>query len=379
MISVGSSDGDSNRAKKSRSRRDCMEVEGVRKNEAVVSFGPEDLKGVNFPHSNALVIQARVANYAIMRVLVDSGSFVKVIFKEAFIKLDLQGYHLEEVDTTLFGFSGHVVYPEGGIVLPLTLGTRELKKTVMTTFTLADAPSSYNIILGRPAMNELRAVTSIYHQKIKFPVGRRVGEFRGNQPSSRKCYVETVRVDQKRVRQEDKRLQSCGEMERIVKKGEVQFVAEEEREKELIGISPLIAEHHLNILPGSQHVNQKKRHFGPEKDKVIDVQVRDLLKAGHIREIQFPTLFSNVGYHQILLAKDDQDKASFITSGGIFCYIVMPFGLKNAVATYQRLINKVFEKQLGRNVEVYVDDILGKSKEISGFISDLEETFATLM
>ncbi|XP_075478914.1 uncharacterized protein LOC142519769 [Primulina tabacum] len=57
----------------------------------------------------------------------------------------------------------------------------------------------------------------------------------------------------------------------------------------------------------------------------------------------------------------------------------MPFGLKNAGATYQRLMNKVFEKQLGRNVEVYVDDILGKSKEVADFIVDLEETFATLI
>ncbi|XP_073021075.1 uncharacterized protein [Primulina eburnea] len=58
------------------------------------------------------------------------------------------------------------------------------------------------------------------------------------------------------------------------------------------------------------------------------------------------------GYHQILLAKNNEDKASFITSGRTFCYVVMPFGLKNARATYQRLMNKLFKKQLDRNVEV---------------------------
>ncbi|XP_073304617.1 uncharacterized protein [Primulina huaijiensis] len=183
MISKGFTDGDSNRARNSRSRRDCMEVEGVSKNEVVISFGPEDLKGVNFSHNDALVIQARVANYDIIRVFVDSGSSANVIFKEALIYMDLQGYHLEAVDTSLFGFSGHVIYPEGEIVLPLTLGTRELKKTVMTTFTMVDALSSYNIILGPEAMNELRVVASTYHQKIKFPVGSRVGEVRGDRPS----------------------------------------------------------------------------------------------------------------------------------------------------------------------------------------------------
>ena len=57
----------------------------------------------------------------------------------------------------------------------------------------------------------------------------------------------------------------------------------------------------------------------------------------------------------------DQEKTSFVTSQGLFCYKVMPFGLKNAGATYQRLMNKMFARQIGRNVEVYVDDMLVKS------------------
>ena len=56
----------------------------------------------------------------------------------------------------------------------------------------------------------------------------------------------------------------------------------------------------------------------------------------------------------------DQEKTSFVTSQGLFCYKVMPFGLKNARATYQRLMNKIFVHQIGRNVQVYVDDMLVK-------------------
>ncbi|XP_073284550.1 uncharacterized protein, partial [Primulina huaijiensis] len=202
----------------------------------------------------------------------------------------------------------------------------------MTSFTVVDSPSSYNIILGRPAMNELRVVASTYHQKIKFPVGARVGEVRGDQSKSKK--------EGKKARMDE-----VGVI--MVEKGEVHFVAEEEQEmvevgpgqqirvardlsastRELTGISPLISEHQLNILPGSHPIKQKKRHFGPEKDRIIDEQVKELLKAGHVREIQFHTWLSNV----------------------------------NAGATYQRLMNKVFEKQLGRNVEVYVDFIWAQS------------------
>ncbi|KAL0406447.1 UNVERIFIED_CONTAM: hypothetical protein Slati_3958600 [Sesamum latifolium] len=84
------------------------------------------------------------------------------------------------------------------------------------------------------------------------------------------------------------------------------------------------------------------------------------------------------GYHQIILAPEDRKKVSFITSSGTFCYVAMPFGLKNAGATYQRLVDKIFRSQIGRNVEVYVDDMLVKSKKAEDHIADLEETFAVL-
>lgn len=86
-----------------------------------------------------------------------------------------------------------------------------------------------------------------------------------------------------------------------------------------------------------------------------------------------------LGYNQIRMEKGDQEKTSFITNQGIYCYKVMPFGLmKNIGATYQRLVNKVFEAQIGRNMEVYVDDMLVKSMEAKKHIDDLEETLCTL-
>ncbi|KAL0455804.1 UNVERIFIED_CONTAM: hypothetical protein Slati_0919600 [Sesamum latifolium] len=69
------------------------------------------------------------------------------------------------------------------------------------------------------------------------------------------------------------------------------------------------------------------------------------------------------GYHQIMLAPEDHTRVSFITLDGTFCYVAMPFRLKNAGATYQRLVDKIFRPQLGRNMEVYVDDMLVKAKK----------------
>ena len=96
--------------------------------------------------------------------------------------------------------------------------------------------------------------------------------------------------------------------------------------------------------------------------------------AGH-KLLTFMDAFSE--YNQIKITEEDQEKTSFITSQGLYCYKVMPFRLKKAGATYQRLVNKMFTKHIRRNMEVYVDDMLIKSKEELAHLDDLKETFAT--
>ena len=85
--------------------------------------------------------------------------------------------------------------------------------------------------------------------------------------------------------------------------------------------------------------------------------------------LSFMDAFS--GYNQIKMKEDNQEITSFITSQGIFCYKVMSFRLKNAGATYQRLMNKMFTHQIGRNVQVYVDDMLVKSFHKKDNLNDL--------
>ena len=107
----------------------------------------------------------------------------------------------------------------------------------------------------------------------------------------------------------------------------------------------------------------------PRIDQLVDSTI------GH-KLLSFMDTFS--GYNQIRIAEEDQENTAFITSQGLYCYKVMPFGLKNTKVTYQRLVNKMFSKQIGRNIEVYVDDMHVKSKEALAHLDDLKETFATL-
>lgn len=85
------------------------------------------------------------------------------------------------------------------------------------------------------------------------------------------------------------------------------------------------------------------------------------------------------GYHQIFLRKEDEEKPAFVTDKGTYCYVTMPFGLKNAGATYQRLVNKVFKDQIGRNMEAYIDDMLVKSIDEHALLADLREVFVILI
>ena len=78
------------------------------------------------------------------------------------------------------------------------------------------------------------------------------------------------------------------------------------------------------------------------------------------------------------MALDDQEKIAFVTATGNYHYKAMPFGLKNAGSTYQRMMTKMFEPQLGKNIEIYIDDMVVKSKLESEHIDDLGNIFKIL-
>ena len=84
------------------------------------------------------------------------------------------------------------------------------------------------------------------------------------------------------------------------------------------------------------------------------------------------------GYHQIPLALNDQEKIAFVTPIGNYHYKVMPFGLKNVGSTYQRMMTRMFEPQLGKSIEVYEDDMVVKSKVVSEHVGDLRAIFDIL-
>ncbi|KAK1626491.1 hypothetical protein QYE76_000806 [Lolium multiflorum] len=198
------------------------------------------------------------------------------------------------------------------------------------------------------------------------------------------------------------------------------------------GIPRELAEHALNVDPKAKHVQQMMRRFSEPKRKAIGEEVNRLRMAGFIRELKeaewitnpvmvpkkdttalrmcidytslnkhfpkdhFPLpridqivdstagcdrlsfLDAYSGYNQIKLKKEDQEFTAFITPHDVYCYNVMTFGLKNAGATYQRCMQACLGEHMGRNIKVYIDDIVIKTRHATTLIDDLRETFDNL-
>ena len=104
----------------------------------------------------------------------------------------------------------------------------------------------------------------------------------------------------------------------------------------------------------------------PNIDQLVDSTV------GY-RRISFLDAYR--GYHQIAMNPADEEKTSFITPLELYCYRVMPFGLRNAGATYQRLVTIMFRDQLGKSMEAYIHDMVVKSRETETHLDDLRQTF----
>ncbi|KAA0066956.1 uncharacterized protein E5676_scaffold595G00600 [Cucumis melo var. makuwa] len=185
------------------------------------------------------------------------------------------------------------------------------------------------------------------------------------------------------------------------------------------------AVHRLTIKPEHRPVKQAQRQFRPELISQIEEEVNKLIEAGFIREVKYLTWIANIvpvrkkngqlrvcvdfcnlnnacpkddfllpvmeimidataghealsfmdgssGYNQIRMALDDEEKTTFRTPKGIYCYKVMPFGLKNVGATYQRAMQRIFDDMLHKHIECYVDDLVVKSKKKCDHLKDLK-------
>ena len=178
--------------------------------DTTITFSDSYLEGCQHPHYDPLVVRAIVSNTIVHRVLIDNGSLADIIFASSFEKMGIRREKLEPINTHLRGFSGEKVLPFGSIQMVLTLGEPPCQATTTARFLIVDALSAYNMLLGRPSLNVIKAIPSAYHMIIKFLTIHGVGMVRGDQRVARECYtafmkqraVNNVNVDELDMRDE---------------------------------------------------------------------------------------------------------------------------------------------------------------------------------
>ncbi|XP_031270932.1 uncharacterized protein LOC116129326 [Pistacia vera] len=150
----------------------------------VIQFEDDEPVTLTAPHHDALVVSLQIANILVKRVFVDGGSSTNILFLEAVKAMGLKEANINRRLTLLVGFNSEQKYTIGEIVLPIYAGG-ENKQTV---FLVINGPSPYNIILGRPWIYDMRAVSSTFHQTIRFPTKWGVQEIKGDPKASKDCY-----------------------------------------------------------------------------------------------------------------------------------------------------------------------------------------------
>ncbi|GFZ17254.1 hypothetical protein Acr_26g0005240 [Actinidia rufa] len=397
-----------------------------------ITFSSDDLRGLHLPHDDALVVSAVIANFNVQRILIDSGSSTDILFISAFEKIKIVLDKLHPFHTPLIGFGGNTTQPLGWINLPITLGTEPHQTTIWQDFIVVDCPSPYNAILGRPTLRGIKAITSTYHLKMKFPTLTGIGEVKGDQKMAGddtgilRDEIEQLILEDPRETENTKPLEEVVPISIHTNYPNRQVMIGTELTDELRlaltdflkknsdvfawsqgdvpGIDPEVAMHKLFTRPEYSPVRQKRRKFAPERLKVIEDEISKLIRANVVREAHYPDWLANVvvapkkgGKWRVCVDFTDLNKAcpkdSFplpkidlivdATSkhellSFMDAFSVMPFGLKNAGATYHRLVNKMFNAQIGKTMEVYIDDMLVKSLQAHNHIAHLQEAFDIL-
>ncbi|XP_018846012.1 uncharacterized protein LOC109009834 [Juglans regia] len=147
-----------------------------------------------YPHDDVLVVTMLVANFTTRRILINNGNSADILFWDAFTWMGIDPSRLQPVPMLLKGFSGDMVQLVGIITLSVLIGKAPYTPSTMADFIVVKALSSYNIILGRPTLNSLKAVMSTYHLKMKFSNPMGVREVRGKQMLAQDFYVQELKL-----------------------------------------------------------------------------------------------------------------------------------------------------------------------------------------
>nr|GEW87599.1 reverse transcriptase domain-containing protein [Tanacetum cinerariifolium] len=324
----------------------------------------ERVKEITFPPLAAssgtegpLVIEAEMGGHMIHRMYVDGGSSMEILYEHCFNRLRPEiKSQMVLATTSLTGFSGKTIWPLRQLRLLVIIGDANHSKRAWMNFMIVRSLSPYNGIIGRPEIREIQAVPSTVHRMLKFPVeggivticstvliptectsvitSSAVSKEERTRPDNFKVALHPDFPDQKVAIGGTLSDKGCTELCSILKKNMNLFAW---KPSNMTGVpqGPKTSrgrDHERGLLP---RLAVQSSHGKETRQQLADVcRFREFEQGQSIQ-----------------LAELDEEKTTFHTGKGVYCYTKMPFGLKNVGATYQRLMDKAFESQIGRNIE----------------------------
>ncbi|GJW26511.1 reverse transcriptase domain-containing protein [Tanacetum coccineum] len=282
-----------------------------------------------------MIIEAELEGHFIHCMYVDRGSDLEILYEHCFNRLRPEvKSQMVPTTTLLIGFSGEIIWPVGKISLIVRICDEEHSTSTWMNFMVAT------------------------EEKIKVAIHPKYPE-------------QTIAIGSTLT--EEGRKELCGLLRRNLDIFAWKLA-------DMTGVPRHIAEHRLNVREGYLPVRQKKRSQAPERNKAIQEEVEKLVDADIMKEVHYHSWFSN----PVMVKKHDNSWRMCVDFKDLneacpkYGYPLPKTDWKNAGATYQRLVDKAFQKKIGRNLEVYVDNLLIKSRTEQEIMRDIEETFRTL-
>ncbi|PWA78384.1 reverse transcriptase domain-containing protein [Artemisia annua] len=387
-----------------------------------------------------VVIKVLISNREVSRAYMDCGSSCEIIYEHYFLK-HRPSIRSKRVDSKipLVGFSGEHSWPLGEVPLEVTIGEgrenshAEMGIVVSTIHAAIKFQTAYGI---GTVLSSYKRKTQDTGKKIKGSPQDPPKVILSCGDAEERIIINELYPEQMMVIGKQLPIAFKAKLEKLLRDNKDVFAwaysdMTEVPRNLMIDGKPFGTEHKLNEYKHIEPIKQKRRSLAPERNAAACKEVDELVQAGILREVKYQTWVANPvmvkksdggwcmcvdftdinkacpkdcyplpeidwkveslsgfrlkcfldaykGYHQIQMAVENEEKTAFYTGKGVYCYKKMPFGLRNAGATYQRLVDKAFNKQIGRNLEAYVDDMVIKSRTEEELLSDNQETFDQL-
>ncbi|XP_075665044.1 uncharacterized protein LOC142634638 [Castanea sativa] len=344
-----------------------------------ITFTDEDIEVEHPDHRRPLYLMATINGVQVRRALVNTGASLNLIVLSTSEAVGLTGRRILGAPMEITGFGGLAESTEGYVQLALRVGPI----VALTRFHVINSEVSYHVLLGRLWLYKHHLIPSTYHQCVKGRLnGKPVRIPANHNPFSQGevNFMETMFYDE--LEPDDKSPTPGTPGAPVLKKKEG---GNNPRSQETAG--SWVHQAHSTSQVASNIVPVKKRN-GQIR---CCVDFRNLNKACTKDEFPLPnidllvdsivgsSMFSFMdgysGHNQIRMATKDAEKTAFRTPIGNFYYTVIPFGLKNARATYQRTMIAIFIDMMHKEMEDYVDDVVVKSKTKAGHLQVLEQVF----